>query len=67
MRRSRWLIIPECGRSVDPPVLSCTQTEQKWHKPRTMGVKPGPVVAMVVLKPKLGATTASGLSASDDM
>ncbi|MEQ2170276.1 hypothetical protein GOODEAATRI_033861, partial [Goodea atripinnis] len=25
------------------------------------GVKPGPVVAMVVLKPKLGATTASGL------
>ncbi|MEQ2226844.1 hypothetical protein ILYODFUR_031494 [Ilyodon furcidens] len=26
-----------------------------------MGVKPGPVDAMVVLKPKLGATTASGL------
>jgi len=26
----------ESGMSVVPPVLSCTQTEQKWHKPRTM-------------------------------
>ncbi|KAK6328227.1 hypothetical protein J4Q44_G00002050 [Coregonus suidteri] len=26
----------ECGMSVVPPVLSCTETEQKWHKPRTM-------------------------------
>ncbi|XP_076851261.1 uncharacterized protein LOC143501975 [Brachyhypopomus gauderio] len=52
----------ESGMSVVPPVLSCTQTEQKWHKPPTMGVKPGPVDAMVVLKPKPGATTASGVS-----
>ncbi|XP_034037280.1 uncharacterized protein LOC117520085 isoform X2 [Thalassophryne amazonica] len=51
----------ECGMSVVPPVLSCTETEQKWHKPRTMGVKPGPVDAMVVLKPKPGATTTSGI------
>ncbi|XP_076841765.1 uncharacterized protein LOC143485935 isoform X1 [Brachyhypopomus gauderio] len=51
----------ESGMSVVPPVLSCTQTEQKWHKPPTMGVKPGPVDAMVVLKPKPGATTASGV------
>uniref|UniRef100_A0A3B1IZ95 SWIM-type domain-containing protein n=1 Tax=Astyanax mexicanus TaxID=7994 RepID=A0A3B1IZ95_ASTMX len=51
----------ECGMTVVPPVLLCTQTEQKWHKPRTMGVKPGPVDAMVVLKPKPGATTASGV------
>ncbi|XP_076832990.1 uncharacterized protein LOC143477972 [Brachyhypopomus gauderio] len=51
----------ESGMSVVPPVLSCTQTEQKWHKPRTMGVKPGSVDAMVVLKPKPGATTASGV------
>ncbi|XP_064844618.1 uncharacterized protein LOC135555779 [Oncorhynchus masou masou] len=26
-----------------PPVHSCTDTEQRWHKPRTLGVKPGPV------------------------
>ncbi|XP_037531175.1 uncharacterized protein LOC119421601 isoform X2 [Nematolebias whitei] len=35
-----------------PPVLSCTDTEQKWHKPRTMGIKPGPVKDMVVLSAK---------------
>ncbi|XP_049924428.1 uncharacterized protein LOC126404989 [Epinephelus moara] len=51
----------ECGMSVVPPGLSCTETEQKWHKPRTMGVKPGPVDAMVVVKPKLGATSSSGI------
>nr|XP_029131417.1 uncharacterized protein LOC114917782 isoform X2 [Labrus bergylta] len=32
-----------------PPVHSCTETEQQWHKPRTMGVKPGPVNEMVIL------------------
>ncbi|XP_070406716.1 uncharacterized protein [Nothobranchius furzeri] len=51
----------ECGMSAVPPVLSCTETEQKWHKPRTMGVKPGPVDAMVVVKPKPGATSSSGV------
>ncbi|KAK0152979.1 hypothetical protein N1851_005346 [Merluccius polli] len=52
----------ECGMSTVPPVLSCTETEQKWHKPRTM---PGPVDAMVVVKPKPGTnqppTSASGI------
>lgn len=47
--------------SVVPPVLSCTDTEQKWHKPRTMGVKPGPVDAMVVIKAKQGHNSASGI------
>ncbi|KAL1252625.1 hypothetical protein QQF64_017318 [Cirrhinus molitorella] len=51
----------ESGIAVVPPVLSCTETEQKWHKPRTMGVKPGPVDAMVVVKPKPGATATSGI------
>ncbi|XP_076843798.1 uncharacterized protein LOC143526239 isoform X2 [Brachyhypopomus gauderio] len=32
-----------------PPVLSCTESEQQWHKPRTLGVKPGPVDKMAVL------------------
>ncbi|XP_030254932.1 uncharacterized protein LOC115570464 [Sparus aurata] len=32
-----------------PPVFSCTETEQKWHKPRTMSIKPGPVNDMVIL------------------
>ncbi|XP_076153873.1 uncharacterized protein LOC143137508 [Alosa pseudoharengus] len=32
-----------------PPVFSCTETEQKWHKPRTMGIKPGPVNDMVII------------------
>ncbi|XP_026137755.1 uncharacterized protein LOC113114890 [Carassius auratus] len=35
-----------------PPVLSCTETEQRWHKPRTMGVKPGRVGDMVVVSTK---------------
>ncbi|XP_029955469.1 uncharacterized protein LOC115394311 isoform X2 [Salarias fasciatus] len=44
---------------VVPPVLSCTEGEQQWHKPRTLGVKPGPVDKMHVLsaKPKSGTTT----------
>ncbi|KAK0142231.1 hypothetical protein N1851_020062 [Merluccius polli] len=32
-----------------PPVFSCTETEQKWHEPSTMGIKPGPVNDMVIL------------------
>nr|XP_033935584.1 uncharacterized protein LOC117443882 [Pseudochaenichthys georgianus] len=32
----------ELNMSVVPPVHSCTESEQQWHKPRTMGVKPGP-------------------------
>lgn len=45
--------------SVVPPVLSCTEGEQQWHKPRTLGVKPGPVDRMAVLsaKPKERETT----------
>ncbi|XP_051951627.1 uncharacterized protein LOC127621880 [Xyrauchen texanus] len=45
-----------------PPVLSCTESEQRWHKPRTMGVKPGRVSDMVVLsaKPKQ-RTVANGV------
>ncbi|XP_028460066.1 uncharacterized protein LOC114572580 isoform X2 [Perca flavescens] len=45
-----------------PPVLSCTETEQRWHKPKTMVVKPGRVSDMVVMsaKPKQ-RTVASGV------
>ncbi|CAJ0600743.1 unnamed protein product [Cylicocyclus nassatus] len=35
-----------------PPVLSCTETEQRWHKPRTMGVKPCRVSDIVFLSSK---------------
>ncbi|KAK1900702.1 Protein CASC3 [Dissostichus eleginoides] len=35
-----------------PPVLNCTETEQRWHKPRTMGVKPGRVSDMVFISTK---------------
>lgn len=31
------------------PIHSCTETEQRWHKPRTMGVKPGLVNDMVII------------------
>ncbi|XP_037552279.1 uncharacterized protein LOC119428679 [Nematolebias whitei] len=49
----------ELKLSVVPPVLSCPEGEQQWHKPRTLGIKPGPVDKMTVLsaKPKSGATT----------
>ncbi|XP_076836505.1 uncharacterized protein LOC143482125 isoform X2 [Brachyhypopomus gauderio] len=45
-----------------PPVLSCTETEQCWHKPRIMGLKPGRVSDMVVMstKPKQ-RTVANGV------
>ncbi|KAI4902547.1 hypothetical protein NFI96_020798, partial [Prochilodus magdalenae] len=45
-----------------PPVLSCTETEQRWHKPRIMGVKLGQVSDMVVMstKPKQ-RTVANGV------
>ncbi|RXN17377.1 hypothetical protein ROHU_001181 [Labeo rohita] len=51
----------ESGMSVVPPVLSCTETEQKWHKPRSMGVKPGPVDTMVVVKARPGTSSTSGI------
>ncbi|KAK5859094.1 hypothetical protein PBY51_003185 [Eleginops maclovinus] len=53
----QWLL--QLKLPVVPPVLSCTEGEQQWHKPRTLGVKPGPVDKMAVLsaKPKCGATT----------
>ncbi|KAI4874701.1 hypothetical protein NFI96_014081, partial [Prochilodus magdalenae] len=35
-----------------PPVLTCTETEQRWHKPKIMGVKPGRVSDMVVMSTK---------------
>uniref|UniRef100_A0A1A8P6V8 YqaJ viral recombinase domain-containing protein n=1 Tax=Nothobranchius rachovii TaxID=451742 RepID=A0A1A8P6V8_9TELE len=40
-------------------MLNCTEGEQQWHKPRVMGIKPGPVEKMVVLsaKPKTRTTT----------
>ncbi|XP_025755014.1 uncharacterized protein LOC112845656 isoform X1 [Oreochromis niloticus] len=34
-----------------PPVHSCTESEQQWHKPRTVGVKPGPINSMIFTKP----------------
>ncbi|CAL8313815.1 unnamed protein product [Arctogadus glacialis] len=32
--------------------VGCTDTEQIWHKPRTLGVRPGPVGEMEFRKPK---------------
>ncbi|XP_041951961.1 uncharacterized protein LOC121712059 isoform X2 [Alosa sapidissima] len=46
--------------SAVPPVLSCTETEQRWHKPRTMGVKPGRVRDMVVMAAKPKQRTVGG-------
>ncbi|KAG5273004.1 hypothetical protein AALO_G00171700 [Alosa alosa] len=46
--------------SAVPPVLSCTETEQCWHKPRTMGVKPGRVRDMVVMAAKPKQRTVGG-------
>ncbi|XP_063040896.1 uncharacterized protein LOC134435783 isoform X1 [Engraulis encrasicolus] len=46
--------------SAVPPVLSCTETEQSWHKPRTMGVKPGRVRDMVVVSARPKQRTVGG-------
>lgn len=42
----------ELNVKVVPPVHACTESEKQWHKPRTAGVKPGPVHKMVITKPK---------------
>ncbi|XP_048014100.1 uncharacterized protein LOC125246981 isoform X2 [Megalobrama amblycephala] len=52
----------QLNMSIVPPVLSCTETEQSWHKPRTMGVKPGPINAMVITKPVPNRTAQGGVS-----
>ncbi|XP_016115352.1 uncharacterized protein [Sinocyclocheilus grahami] len=39
-----------------PLVHSCTDTEQIWHKPRTLGVRPGPVEEMEFRKPRNSTT-----------
>ncbi|XP_072562284.1 uncharacterized protein [Paramormyrops kingsleyae] len=39
-----------------PPVHSCTDTEQIWHKPRTLGVRPGPVGQMEIRNPRNSTT-----------
>ncbi|XP_063043972.1 uncharacterized protein LOC134438351 [Engraulis encrasicolus] len=36
---------------VVPPVHSCTELEQQWHKPRTAGIKPGAVSDLNLVKP----------------
>ncbi|CAB1354054.1 unnamed protein product, partial [Coregonus sp. 'balchen'] len=41
----------QTGTPVVPPVHSCTAAEQQWHKPRTMGLKPGPIGKMTITKP----------------
>nr|XP_055076863.1 uncharacterized protein LOC129456058 [Misgurnus anguillicaudatus] len=51
----------QLGVPVVPPVHSCTESEQQWHKPRTAGVKPGPVGKMVVVKPVQGRMGRGGL------
>ncbi|XP_076855008.1 uncharacterized protein LOC143509963 isoform X2 [Brachyhypopomus gauderio] len=39
----------QLGIHAVPPVRSCTEKEQAWHKPRTMGIKPGPVESMAIV------------------
>ncbi|CAB1328672.1 unnamed protein product, partial [Coregonus sp. 'balchen'] len=41
----------QMGTPVVPPVHSCTEAEQQWHKPRTMGLKHGPIGKMTITKP----------------
>ncbi|KAK0133932.1 hypothetical protein N1851_030514 [Merluccius polli] len=43
---------PQVKIPVVPPVLRCTEGEQQWHKPRTLGVKPGRVEKMAVMSAK---------------
>ncbi|XP_078140703.1 uncharacterized protein LOC144539475 [Centroberyx gerrardi] len=51
----------ETGTQVVPPVHSCTETEQQWHKPRTMGLKPGPVGQMTITKPSKTQMSEGGI------
>ncbi|KAI4885066.1 hypothetical protein NFI96_013031, partial [Prochilodus magdalenae] len=51
----------ELNVQVVPPVHTCTETEQQWHKPRTSGLKPGPVNKMVITKPRLNRLSEGGI------
>ncbi|KAL0969900.1 hypothetical protein UPYG_G00234220 [Umbra pygmaea] len=46
---------------VVPPVHSCTESGQRWHKLQTIGVKPGPVSKMVKTKPVPNRMTEHGV------
>ncbi|XP_039670274.1 uncharacterized protein LOC120567383 [Perca fluviatilis] len=51
----------ELNMQVVPPVHTCTETEQQWHKPRTAGVKPGPINKTVISRPRLNRLTEGGV------
>ncbi|XP_030271599.1 uncharacterized protein LOC115580976 [Sparus aurata] len=51
----------ELKMQVVPPVHSCTEAEQQWHKPRTAGLKPVPIEKVVVTRPKQNRRTEGGI------
>ncbi|KAM9322950.1 tripartite motif-containing protein 16-like [Pholidichthys leucotaenia] len=51
----------ELNLQVVPPVHSCTETEQQWHKPRVEGVKPCPVSKLVITRPRLNCIMEGGI------
>ncbi|KAI4899361.1 hypothetical protein NFI96_008252 [Prochilodus magdalenae] len=51
----------ELNVQVVPPVHTCTETEHQRHKPRTSGVKPGPINKMVITKPRLNRLSEGGI------
>lgn len=43
-------------------VGTCTDNPQQWHKPRTQGIHPDPIMGYTVTNPKCGAKTSGGVN-----
>lgn len=44
-----------------PVVGTCTDNPQQWHKPRTQGIHPDPIMGYTVTNPKYGAKKSGGV------
>ncbi len=52
------------GAETFPEVGACTDNPQQWHKPRTMGIKPEPIMGYKVINPEYRQKPSSGITCS---
>jgi hypothetical protein len=52
------------GAQTFPEVGACTDNPQQWHKPRTMGIKPEPIMGYKVINPEYRQKPSSGITCS---
>ena len=55
---------PKLNLESFPRVGTCTDNPQQWHKPRTLGIKPEPVMGINVIDPKQEKKRFSGIQST---